>query len=205
MRYYMFNKPRGCISACRDERHKTVMDYFPEEERQGLFHVGRLDKDTEGLLIVTDDGKLCSQIAEPKYFKEKTYRFYAKGEISEGKLDALRNGVKISEKSDIKTLPARVSLLGVSNMRNIAHLLEDNPSKLRHTRLGDVKVSHIEITITEGKKHQVKKMARAVGMYIVYLERISVCGITLDGALARGEYRQLTNEELERLNITLSE
>ena len=197
----MFNKPRGCISACRDERHKTVMDYFPQEERQGLFHVGRLDKDTEGLLIVTDDGKLCSEIAEPKYYKEKTYRFYAKGEVSEEKLEALRNGVKIIENSEWKTAPAKVRLLGISNMRDIAHLLDENPSKLRHTRLGDVKVTHIEITITEGKKHQVKKMARAVGMYIVYLERISVCGIALDESLARGEYRPLTAEELLKLNI----
>ena len=125
----------------------------------------------------------------------------AKGEVSEEKLEALRNGVKIIENSEWKTAPAKVRLLGISNMRDIAHLLDENPSKLRHTRLGDVKVTHIEITITEGKKHQVKKMARAVGMYIVYLERISVCGIALDESLARGEYRPLTAEELLKLNI----
>jgi 16S rRNA pseudouridine516 synthase len=75
MRYYMFNKPRGCITACRDARHKTVMDYIPPEEQEGLFPIGRLDKDTEGLLIITDDGKLCFFVAAPDRGVTKTYRF----------------------------------------------------------------------------------------------------------------------------------
>ena len=86
MRYYMFNKPRGCITACRDERHKTVMDYFPREEREGLFPVGRLDKDTEGFLIITDDGQLSFRVTSPEHEIEKTYVFYARGELDRDKI-----------------------------------------------------------------------------------------------------------------------
>lgn len=200
MRYYMFNKPKGCVTARRDFRHKTVMEYFPLEDRQKIFPIGRLDKDTEGFLIVTDDGKFCFHINEPEHRVEKTYRFYARGEISEEKLRALEEGVRISQKDDKVTAPARVKLLGFSTMREIRHLINENEARLKHTRRGDIRVTHIEITITEGKKHQVKLMARAVGMYIVYLERISIGGVALDPALKRGEFRPLTTSELALLN-----
>lgn len=199
LRYFMFNKPRGCISACSDPRHKTVLDYFPECEREGLFHVGRLDKDTEGFLIITDDGELCRLVAEPQFSTSKTYRFYAKGEVNEQKLEALRCGVRISARDEALTQPAEVKLLGSCTMREISHLLDDDDARLRHTRKGDVQLAHIEITITEGRKHQVKKMARAVGMYVVYLERIDISGIHLDSSLSRGEYRELTETEVRLL------
>ena len=198
MRYYMFNKPRGCITACSDERHKTVMDYFPDSEREGLFPVGRLDKDTEGFLIITDDGQFSFRVASPEHTVEKTYFFYAKGELDEGKLSRLESGVDISAPSIPvhKTAPARAEKVGEATLREIADCLDDDPAKLKHTRKGDVRVTAVKITITEGKKHQVKKMAMAVGMRIVYLERIAIGGVELDRGLKRGEYRELTEEEI---------
>ena len=199
MRYYMFNKPRGCITACSDERHKTVMDYFPEGEREGLFPVGRLDKDTEGFLIITDDGPLSFRVTNPESEIEKTYFFYAKGELDEEKIKRLEGGVDIMASSVHKTAPAKAEKVGECTFRDIAHLLDCDPARLKYTRHGDVPVTAVKITITEGKKHQVKKMAMAVGMRIVYLERIAIAGVPLDTSLKRGEYRSLTDGEIEKI------
>lgn len=199
MRYYMFNKPRGCITACSDPRHKTVMDYIPEDEREGLFPVGRLDKDTEGFLILTDDGKFCFHVNEPEHHVEKTYFFYARGTLDDEKIKALEEGVNIRIVKDHLTAPAKIEKLGEATFRDIAHLLDEDEAKLRLTRRGDIPVTAGKITITEGKKHQVKKMAKAVGMYIVYLERVAVAGIPLDEDLPRGEFRPLTEEELQKI------
>lgn len=199
MRYYMFNKPRGCITACRDERQKTVMDYFPEGEREGLFPVGRLDKDTEGFLIITDDGKFSFHISEPKEHTEKTYFFYARGELTEEKLKALESGVSIYPEKERLTAPARAEKLHTKPLREIAHLVDEDEIRLKNTRRGDIPVTAGKITITEGKKHQVKRMIKAVGMHIVYLERVAIGAVALDESLKRGEYRPLTASELEAL------
>ena len=198
----MFNKPKGCITACSDAQHKTVMDYFDEEERKGLFPVGRLDKDTEGFLIITDDGRLSYHVTTPEREVEKTYFFYARGQLDEEKLNKLESGVNIMASTVHKTAPARVIKLGEATFRDIAEHLDCNPSRLKHTRHGDVPVTAVKITITEGKKHQVKKMAMAVGMRIVYLERIAIAGVPLDTNLKRGEYRPLTEEELSLIRGT---
>ncbi len=200
MRYYMFNKPRGCITARCDPRCKTVMDYFPEEEKAGLFPVGRLDKDTEGFLIFTDDGKFCFHINEPTHHVEKTYFFYARGTLDEKKLKALESGVPLTQDGSVISAPAKVRRLPDSTYREISHLLDEDTAKLTHTRRGDIPVVSAEITVTEGKKHQVKRMAKAVGLHIVYLERIAIASIPLDKTLKRGEFRQLTPSELEILN-----
>ena len=199
MRYYMFNKPRGCITACSDERHKTVMDYFPDSEREGLFPVGRLDKDTEGFLIITDDGQLSYRVTTPESEISKTYFFYAKGELDEKKIKMLEDGVDIMASTVHKTAPARAEKVGELTFRDIAEHLDCDPARLKYTRHGDVPVTAVKITITEGKKHQVKKMAMAVGMRIVYLERIAIAGVPLDTSLKRGEYRPLTEQEVEQI------
>ncbi len=196
MRYYMFNKPRGCITACSDERHKTVMDYFPDEEREGLFPVGRLDKDTEGFLIITDDGQFSYHITTPEREVEKTYFFYAKGKLDGEKIKRLEDGVDIMTSVVHKTAPAKAEKIGEATLRDIGHLLDCDPARLKYTRHGEVPVTAVKITITEGKKHQVKKMAMAVGMRIVYLERIAISGVALDTSLKRGEYRVMTEEEI---------
>lgn len=192
----MFNKPRGCVTACSDARHKTVMDYFDENERKGLFPVGRLDKDTEGFLIITDDGQLSYHVTTPEREVEKTYFFYAKGHLDEEKLNKLESGVNIMTSTVHKTAPARAVKLGETTLRDIAEHLDCDPARLKYTRHGDVPVTAVKITITEGKKHQVKKMAMAVGMRIVYLERTAIAGVPLDTNLKRGEYRPLTEKEI---------
>ena len=199
MRYYMFNKPRGCITACSDERHKTVMEYFDEKERVGLFPVGRLDKDTEGFLIITDDGQFSYHVTTPEREVEKTYFFYAKGELDEEKIKKLEGGVDIMTSVVHKTAPARAEKIGEATLRDIADKLDTDPARLKYTRHGDVTVTAVKITITEGKKHQVKKMAMAVGMRIVYLERVAIAGVELDTSLKRGEYRPLTEEEIAKI------
>ena len=199
MRYYMFNKPKGCVTACSDERHKTVMDYFPESERAGLFPIGRLDKDTEGFLIITDDGQLCCHVALPEHRVEKTYFFWAKGELDDEKLKRLESGVDIQASELHRTAPARAEKVAVSTYRDIRDLLDEDPIRLKLTKRGDVKVTACKITITEGKKHQVKKMAMAVGMRIVYLKRVAIAGVELDPSLALGEYRELTDSELSAI------
>lgn len=199
MRYFMFNKPSGCITACSDARHKTVMDYFPENEREGLFPIGRLDKDTVGLLIITDDGNLSYNIANPAYRVKKTYRFWAKGTLDENKLERLRRGVIIATKKGDLLATCEVKKLDEAKLRDISDLVEADEARLKNTRLGDVPVVYAEITITEGKKHQVKKMALAVGLRIVHLERIGISGVTLDESLSRGEFRAMTDSELSLL------
>ena len=196
MRYYMFNKPKGCITACSDARHKTVMDYFPESEREGLFPIGRLDKDTVGLLIITDDGNLSFNVANPENRVKKTYRFWAKGSCDEEKLQKLRTGVTISTKNGDITAIGEVKKLADATLRDIAHLLEADSARILNTRQGDVPVSYVEIAITEGKKHQVKKMALAVGLRIVHLERVSISNVSLDESLRSGEFRPLSDTEI---------
>ena len=113
--YIMLHKPRGCITARRDERHMTVMDYLPVEIRDTHFPVGRLDKDTEGLLIMTDDGAFCNRLMKPGFNVKKTYLFYAEGKLSEEKIGLIENGLCIyPTKSDRLTLPAKVKVIGTS-------------------------------------------------------------------------------------------
>ncbi len=199
MRYYMFNKPKGCITACADVRQKTVMDFIPESEREGLFPVGRLDKDTEGFLILTDDGKFCFEVTDPRYRVKKTYVFLAKGSFDETKLEKLRDGVSISTKRGEITASCEVEKLAEAKISDIAHLIDENPARLLYTRYGEVPVVSLKMTITEGKKHQVKKMAKSVGLTVIYLERIAIAGVFLDKELPRGKYRPLKDSEIEEI------
>lgn len=197
MRYYMFNKPKGCITACSDPRHKTVMEYIPPAERQGLFPVGRLDKDTEGFLILTDDGAFSNTVSSPSSKKTKTYRLYAEGEYSPEKLNMLEAGVMM--KGEGVSAPSLAKYLGEYRLSDIVSLFPEQRSRILHTKLGNKKIHHVEITVTEGKKHQIKKMMLAVGMKVVYLERVAISGVLLDASLERGAYRPLADEELRSI------
>lgn len=199
MRYYMLNKPKGLLTACSDMYKRTVMECFPETEREGLFPIGRLDKDTVGLLIITDDGKLCHAVANPIGKKTKTYVFYAKGTVDTAKLKSLENGVDIGFADGGVTAPAKAEHLGNTTLGAIAHLIDCDDPKLRLTRKADVPVVKLKLTVTEGKKHQVKRMALAVGLRVVYLKRTEINGVVLDESLREGEYRPLTDEELSAL------
>ncbi len=194
----MLNKPRGCITARRDPRHKTVMDLFPEEKRDLLFPVGRLDKDTEGLLIVTSDGMLSFNLMKPEHKVEKTYFFWAMGEPSCEKLSELQDGVSIYSNREEKTCPAAVRVMDRARLKDIVHLLDYEDTKMSQRR-GDLSVFSGTITITEGKKHQVKRMIRYAGNRVLYLKRLSVSALSLDPSLSVGEYRSLTEEELSLL------
>ena len=196
-RYYHFYKPVGCVSARRDGEHPTVMDYFPEEDRETLFPLGRLDKNTEGLLLVTDDGKLNHRLLDPANHVEKTYLLWAAGTLGVGELEQLRSGIHLKGIPE-PTKPAQVEILatdciaGISEQlfENRRHLLEENPQ---------MPAVCLRLTITEGKRHQIKRMLEAVGCTVVYLKRTHFAGIPLDEGLKPGEYRPLTEEELSLL------
>ena len=194
----MFNKPKGCVSARRDARHRTVMDYFPEEMRDSFFPVGRLDKDTEGLLVITDDGKLAHDILSPENHIEKTYFFWAMGIPDEKKLEEARRGIRIYKNSDTTTAPAVIILKDRSTMREIRAYLSDSDESLA-TRRGDFSAVSGIVRITEGKNHQVKRTVRYAEARVVYLRRVAMGELNLDEALAPGEYRELTDEEISLL------
>lgn len=172
--YFMMNKPDGVISATEDYYDKTVLDLLHETDRVlSPFPVGRLDKDTEGLLLLTNDGQLAHRLLSPKKHVPKTYFAQILGEVTEEDEEAFREGVILDD--GYKTKPGELKIL---------------KSGL---------TSDIELTITEGKFHQVKRMFMAVGKKVVYLKRISMGPLILDESLPLGEYRELTEEELESL------
>lgn len=171
--YIMMNKPSGVVSASNDSHVHTVIDILPSElKRSGLFPVGRLDKDTEGLLIITDDGDFAHSITSPSKKVYKTYHAYLDDIMDDADMEKLRSGIVID--GDEKCLPAQVAELDRTDFL-------------------------YEIKICEGKYHQVKRMAQAVGRRVLRLERVAVGGLVLDSALERGESRELSREEMDIL------
>ncbi len=168
--YYLFHKPAGCVSATEDKIHKTVMDYLTDTLRDDLFPVGRLDIDTEGLLLITNDGALAHELLSPAHHVKKTYYARVAGRVTEEDTRLFQQGVDIGEEK--LTKPAELVILTSGEE------------------------SEIELTITEGKFHQVKRMFQAVGKEVVYLKRLSMGPLTLPETLLPGEYRALTQEEL---------
>ena len=172
--YLMLHKPAGVVSATEDNREKTVLDLVrPEDRKNGLFPVGRLDKDTEGLLLLTDDGELAHRLLSPKKHVDKTYYAKIDGQVTEEHVKQFREGLDIGDEK--KTLPA------------VLAILLSGP------------VSEIEVTIHEGRFHQIKRMFEAVGCKVTYLKRLSMGSLVLDETLPPEEYRPLTESELEGL------
>lgn len=171
--YYMLNKPAGVISATTDKKDKTVIDLIVSKKRKDLFPVGRLDKDTEGLLLITNDGELAHELLSPKKHVDKVYFARVQGIVTGQDIEQFAEGVCIGENE--KTKPAKLEIL-----------ISDE-------------ISEIRLTIQEGKYHQVKRMFEAVGKEVVYLKRLSMGTLVLDETLALGEYRPLKSEELEAL------
>ena len=198
MEYYMLNKPSGCITARRDPRHKTVMDLFPEEKRDQLFPVGRLDRDTEGLLIVTDDGALCAHLLSPENKVPKTYFFYALGTLTEEKHREIEQGIKLYPTRDERSAPATLTLADPTTLGAIKHLLSPQDLK-RANRRPNTPVISGTVTVTEGKKHEVKRLLLYADCRIVYLKRLSMGVLSLDPQLPRGSYRPLNADELSSL------
>lgn len=196
--YYMFNKPAGYITARKDKDHKTVFDFFNHVNMNGIFHVGRLDKDTEGLLLFTNDGEFEHQLMYPKKHVEKTYFFWALGSLDEGDRKQLEQGVYIG-KGKILTKPAKIEVQKYGMYKELKHEMPaPNLHNIDSDHYNQPVVSGY-LTISEGRKHQVKRMLKAVGCYVVYLKRVSIGGLMLDESLEKGQYRFLTKVEIQKL------
>lgn len=172
--YIMMNKPAGVISATFDDRHETVIDILSEEYKCfDLFPVGRLDIDTEGLLLITNDGQLAHEILSPKKHVPKRYFAFIEGEVTQEDVKRFEEGVILGD--GYKTLPAELYILD-----------------------RDVN-SSVDVVIYEGKFHQVKRMFEAVGKKVKFLKRVTMGNLVLDKDLAPGEFRELTQDELSNL------
>lgn len=172
--YLMMNKPKGYISATEDDRLKTVLDLLePEDAHMKPFPVGRLDRDTEGLLVLTNDGQLAHDVLAPKKHVPKTYYAIIDGAVDEVDIERFKQGVTLDDGYVTK------------------------PGKLTIIKSGQQ--SEIELIITEGKFHQVKRMFESVGKKVLYLKRIAMGALVLDESLELGEYREMTEEELALL------
>ena len=195
MLYYMFNKPQGCVTARTDAVHKTVMDHFPEEHAERLHPVGRLDKDTCGLLILTDDGELDISIMHPDRHISKTYYFCAIGTIDEAKIKLLENGIVMAG------LTAKPAVFHMEKVYRIRELESFMPQlrRERYMKNPDGPAFTAYLTVCEGKKHEVKRMLETVGCRIFYLRRVRIGSLWLDSSLHQGEYRRLTDEEVDML------
>lgn len=193
--YYMFHKPAGCITARKDERHRTVMDYFDGVNQDGLFPVGRLDKDTEGLLFLTNDGAFNHQLMHPDKHVPKTYYFCGVGSLQEQDIQNLEQGM-LFEKDGVLTKPARFQRAEEVITEEIKSLITRGKNGRRQSSLMTRPITQGYLTISEGRKHQVKRMLKAVGCRVVYLKRISVGKVRLDETLKKGTYRLLREEEI---------
>ena len=188
--YYMFNKPVGCVTARTDDRHRTVMDYFKELDNKNLSPVGRLDLETEGLLIITDDGAWNQLMTRPEHKKEKCYEFFVLNELTEEKRQKLEQGITIIG-SDKLTAPAKLELTEYTELQYVLpNLPEQLQQKYAHN-LPSNPVTKGKIIITEGRKRQIRRMMKAVGCMIIYLKRISMGDIVLDPTLKPGEWKEI--------------
>ncbi|MBR4763578.1 MAG: rRNA pseudouridine synthase [Lachnospiraceae bacterium] len=171
--YYMLHKPAGVISASEDRRERTCVDLIDETRRRDLFPVGRLDRDTEGLLLITNDGDLCHRLLTPSRHVDKVYFARVSGRVTGEDVRGFADGLQVD--ADFRAMPAQLRILRSDS------------------------VSEVEIVIREGKFHQIKRMFRAVGKEVLYLKRLSMGSLTLDPALQPGTWRRLTAEELAEL------
>ncbi|MBR3200335.1 MAG: rRNA pseudouridine synthase [Mogibacterium sp.] len=176
--YYMLNKPAGVISASEDDREPTVVDLITEQKRKDLFPIGRLDRDTEGLLLITNDGTLAHRLLSPKHHIDKVYYVKVSGILTGSDIELFRDGLVLTD--GLECLPADLEILSVSD---------------------DEYTSEAEITIREGKFHQVKRMFSSIGAEVIYLKRLSMGPLALDPELAPGEYRRLTADEMVSLGL----
>ena len=174
-RYLLLHKPAGCVSATTDNREQTVLELLPEELRKDLFPVGRLDKDTEGLLLLTNDGDLAHRLLSPKKHVDKMYYARIDGKVNAEDQEAFLQGVDIGDET--KTLPAKLEILESAD------------------------VSEILLTIHEGRFHQVKRMFQARGKQVTYLKRMTMGPLVLGEDLQKGDYRELREDERKALGI----
>ena len=173
--YFMLNKPAGVVSATEDKKERTVIDLIKESKRKDLFPAGRLDKDTEGLLLITNDGQLAHRLLSPKKHVDKVYYAKIDGMVTEEDVKRFAEGIDIGAEEEEMTRPAKLDIMK------------------------SAEESEIRLTIHEGKFHQVKRMFLAVGKEVTYLKRERMGTLCLDENLKPGEYRLLTEEEIENV------
>ena len=179
--YYMMNKPQGVISATEDTKHKTVLDLLDDYARaKEVFPVGRLDIDTHGLLLLTNDGKLAHALLSPKRHVDKTYLAQVNGIMTDEDIETFSKGIPLK---DFTCQPAKLELVSIDTEKD---------------------QSLVRVTIAEGKFHQVKRMVAYCGKEVVDLQRLTMGTLTLDEDLKRGEWRRLSKEELESLLESVS-
>ena len=167
--YIMLNKPKGYISATHDESNRTVIDLIPEYQHLNIFPVGRLDKDTEGLLLITNDGQFSHDLMSPSKHVSKTYEVTSQNPVTKADIDAFKKGI----------------------------ILSDGPVK--PAQLTRINETTSQVTIYEGKYHQVKRMFHAIENEVLELKRLKIANLAIDGNLQSGEYRLLTDEEIQLL------
>ena len=179
--YYMMNKPQGVISATEDSKHRTVLDLLDDIARtKEVFPVGRLDIDTHGLLLLTNDGQLAHALLSPKRHVDKTYLAQVEGIMSQEDVETFAKGIPLK---DFTCQPAKLEFVSVDPKKN---------------------QSLVRVTIAEGKFHQVKRMVAYCGKEVVNLQRLTIGTLVLDENLERGEWRRLTKEELENLLASIA-
>lgn len=179
--YYMMNKPKGVISATEDPKHRTVLDLLDDLARsKEVFPVGRLDIDTHGLLLLTNDGQLAHVLLSPKRHVDKTYLAQVKGIMTQEDVETFAEGIPLK---DFTCQPAILELVSIDTEKN---------------------QSQIRVTIAEGKFHQIKRMVGYCGKEVVDLQRLTMGTLVLDENLERGEWRRLTKEELEILLASIA-
>jgi len=173
--YLMLNKPKGVVSATKDSHDTTVIDIIDHPQKHKLFPIGRLDKDTTGLLVMTNDGEMAHRLLSPKKHVPKTYIALVEGIVTEAIVCQFEEGIVLDD--GYKTMPSQL----------VIESIDDGRTK-------------VQVTICEGKFHQIKRMFLAVDMKVLELSRVSMGKLELDIELAEGEYRKLTKDELQRLN-----
>lgn len=179
--YYMINKPQGVISATEDPKHRTVLDLLDDLARtKEVFPVGRLDIDTHGLLLLTNDGQLAHALLSPKRHVDKTYLAHVEGIMTQEDVETFVKGIPLK---DFTCQPAKLEIVSVDSVKN---------------------QSLVRVTIAEGKFHQVKRMVSYCGKEVVDLQRLTMGTLALDENLERGEWRRLTKEELEVLLASIA-
>ena len=179
--YYMMNKPQGVISATEDPKHRTVLELLDDYARaKEVFPVGRLDIDTHGLLLLTNDGKLAHTLLSPKRHVDKTYQAQVKGMMTREDVETFAEGIPLK---DFTCQPAKLELVSIDTEKN---------------------QSQIRVTIAEGKFHQIKRMVAYCGKEVMDLQRLTMGTLVLDENLERGEWRRLTKEELENLLASIA-
>ena len=172
--YLMLNKPAGVITATEDKHLPTVMDFLPEKyQKRKIGPVGRLDRDVTGLVLLTTDGEMAHRLISPRHKAEKRYRAVCEGKLAQADVQAFANGIQLS---DFTALPAKMEILSAGETESTA-----------------------DVMLTEGKFHQVKRMFIAVGHPLQSLSRLQIGGVVLDASLKEGEFRALTESEIENL------